>query len=368
MTKEEFDARISHIRKKLQAIARRMLPADEDEDAVQSAILLAWEHLPQLKDENAFDAWITQILVNQCRQQIKRRKLETQALRHLEQAHRETASLNHDCLYDALDAMKPEMRDTLLMHHAHGDSIKDMAQKLHLSESAVKMRLLRARKQLRLLLISLLLLIMLASVAIGTGLLDVNWFLSNRRATQMEEQQIDFETEDELSYSGHLLNAELTDVKWIPDKLLLRLTYDITGTNRQVLTVHAGDIGVDGVHFDHIWTDEGILPIVQWSQNTPVIEYALDGWHMGSLYLLESEDYLADGLGEAFFSTLNLGELDPETYASVLDARGELTLECSVTIREWDSHHILEKGTLALRIAAPEIDEWRRWYEAYYRN
>lgn len=67
MTQEAFVSHVSASRRRLLRLARTMLPAADCEDAVQSAILSAWEHLPQLRDEASFDAWLSRILVNQCR-------------------------------------------------------------------------------------------------------------------------------------------------------------------------------------------------------------------------------------------------------------------------------------------------------------
>ena len=57
MDKDAFIARITSGRSKWLVLARSMLPEWDCEDALQSAILSAWEHLGQLRDEKAFDAW-----------------------------------------------------------------------------------------------------------------------------------------------------------------------------------------------------------------------------------------------------------------------------------------------------------------------
>lgn len=41
------------------------------EDAVQDTALAAWKHFPDLKKEEAFRAWIFQILVNVCRRSLR---------------------------------------------------------------------------------------------------------------------------------------------------------------------------------------------------------------------------------------------------------------------------------------------------------
>lgn len=56
LDKDEFTQRVSQSRRKLFAIARTMLPERDCEDAVQSAMLSAWEHLSELRNDDAFDA------------------------------------------------------------------------------------------------------------------------------------------------------------------------------------------------------------------------------------------------------------------------------------------------------------------------
>ncbi|MGN0990954.1 MAG: RNA polymerase sigma factor [Candidatus Ventricola sp.] len=366
MDREEFESRVLRSQRKLKAIARRMLPPDECEDAVQSAILLAWEHLPQLKHEGAFEAWLTQILVNQCRQTLRQRSKEIQAFHHLQQLYDETVPQEIG-LGEALDEMAPEARKLLLMRYKEGYSVSEIAQKLNSSEDAAKMRLYRARQRLRILLISLVLLLLMAAAAIGTGVWDVSWFLRNRQASHARSVCTDFRSAHSISYAGRYLTAELVDVKWDLESLDLLTTYSLAGTDEQALTVHSGCIGVDGERQDHIWVDSEIRPVEDWAQGKPVHMFTLDGWRIGTLYLSGSEDFLSDGLGESFFARLHLDILSPALYASLLEEDGMLTLQCGVTVRDFASNETLETGLLTLHVAAPDAEEWRKLYDAYNR-
>jgi RNA polymerase sigma-70 factor (ECF subfamily) len=51
-----------------------LLDPGEAEDAVQEASLLAWRRQGSLRDPDRFDAWFERILVNQCRDQLRRRR------------------------------------------------------------------------------------------------------------------------------------------------------------------------------------------------------------------------------------------------------------------------------------------------------
>ena len=47
----------------------------EAEDAVQDAVLIAYEKFYQLRDKEKFAPWIMQILVNRCRKRIDRKSV-----------------------------------------------------------------------------------------------------------------------------------------------------------------------------------------------------------------------------------------------------------------------------------------------------
>ena len=57
------------------AIAYRILrDVDRAEDAVQQTLVTAWRELPQLRDDDRFDAWLRRILVHACYAEARRRR------------------------------------------------------------------------------------------------------------------------------------------------------------------------------------------------------------------------------------------------------------------------------------------------------
>lgn len=321
MTREDFEARAAALRPRLLAAARRRLPPAECEDAVQSALLCAWAHLPQLRSEAAFDGWLMRILINQCKTANRARRREQ--------------------AYADEPASPPP-------------------------EDALKMKLFRTRRKLRLALISLLVLLLLAAAAIGAQHLGVNWFLQHRTASNPPLFEADDRSECSVSYSGRLLASQAGDAVWDLDTLSLLFTCSLAGTEPEALTVHSGHIGVDGERFDCIWIGGDILPVAEWAQGKPVHVFTLDGWQTDGLVLTGSEDFLADGLGESFFSELHLDSLSPERYEALLDEDGTLPLSCAVSVRDYDSGDTLESGTLTLRVSAPDPGKWREAYEAFF--
>ena len=179
MNRSEFDARVAALRPALLSMARRKLPPDDCEDAVQNAILAAWTHLPQLRDEAAFDGWVKRILARECSMMRRKRKNELPLDENLPAG---IAQADGFGLPDALERLSREERELLLLHHEQGYTLGELSQMTGKPEDALKMKLYRSRRKRRLLLISLLLFLLLAAAAIGSGLLNVNWFLQNRTA------------------------------------------------------------------------------------------------------------------------------------------------------------------------------------------
>lgn len=366
MDRDEFTSRVNACRPKLLRAARSMLPASDYEDAVQSAILTAWEKLPQLRDEDAFEAWLRQILANTCREALRRKKQAAQAAADLAAQRTECDTQEDSTLREAMASMRPEEKRLLLMHHEQGYSLHELASMMEESEDVVKMRLYRARKRLRLILVSLLLLLLLAATAIGTGKLDVRWFLQNRRAEPAEAPKTDERSVREISYSGRYLETEITDLVWDEELLSLYLTYSIVGTDEDALTVYALNIGTDGERFDHVWWQGEILPVEEWAGGKPVYLYDFELWHADNQHFLSSHDSTPDGKGESFFDKIDLSALTPEEYAALLRPDGTLELACDVFVQSFDTGELLEQGTLTARVSAPGIAEWRNAYENAY--
>lgn len=365
MDRAEFSANVEANRPKLMKIAKAMIRSSDCEDAVQSAIASAWEHLPQLRDKHAFDAWLVQILVNRCRQIQREYKKNQDIFAAMAGRYREEEEKSD--LLEALDELGEEERSLILQHHHQGYTIREISYMHGVPEDVVKMRLYRARKHLRLILLSLLLLVLFACAAIGTGAIDVDWFLQNRRAEPAVIPSAIIPEHVEISYSGTMLRVEISDVVWNQDDLSMMVVYSIAGKDDDALVIHSGNIGVDGIRLDHIWTDGGILPVHEWADGKKVQIFTLDAWRLGGMVLPGGVDCIPDGRGETFMAELHLDWIRPELYESLLDANGMLTFETGLTLEDYESSEILEVQEVIVSVGAPTSKEWRIRYEAYDR-
>lgn len=72
---EFFEQEYTKCEKSLFLVAISYLHNTEDaKDCVQEATLTAWKSFNELKDKNYFKTWITRILINKCKDYIKKKK------------------------------------------------------------------------------------------------------------------------------------------------------------------------------------------------------------------------------------------------------------------------------------------------------
>lgn len=117
------------------------------QDATGSAILTAYEKLPQLRNRASFRAWLIQILKNECYLTLKRRK----RMVYLNEATviENEMHIPDPDLHQALMQLSKDYRLTIVLYYLEGYSIKEIAQILAVSAGTIKSRLSRARTQLK---------------------------------------------------------------------------------------------------------------------------------------------------------------------------------------------------------------------------
>ncbi len=128
------------------------------EDVVQETFLAAYRNLSLYRGEGPLAAWIYRIGYRQTIAAHRRRRdhpTEPAVLTRTIPAT--TPSAEHEAIRNelierldaAVDALTPPLRAVFVLRDVEGLSTADTASALGVSESAVKMRLLRARKELR---------------------------------------------------------------------------------------------------------------------------------------------------------------------------------------------------------------------------
>src|SRR5258706_539920 len=134
-------------------LARAILLDDgEAEDAVQEAGLSAWRRRSSLRDADRFDAWFDRILINQCRDQLRKRRRAVQVGSppvgfELPAAPPETGTDPE--LDRALDALDVDHRVVVLLRYWQDRTVEDIADRVGVPAGTVKSRLHHALRHLR---------------------------------------------------------------------------------------------------------------------------------------------------------------------------------------------------------------------------
>lgn len=119
------------------------------EDVTQTVFLKLWKHPVAFADETHMDKWLTKVTVNESRSLLRARArapLSIDELDALGTAAREPEEFD---LISAVMRLPDPLRAVIHLRYYEDLSIKEIARLLHLSQAAVKMRLVRARKQLK---------------------------------------------------------------------------------------------------------------------------------------------------------------------------------------------------------------------------
>lgn len=149
MNKEQFTAEVLKAEKSLYHIAGSILKNDEDcADAMQNAILSAYQKLHTLKEEAYFRTWITRILINESYQILRGRKSQVSYEDYLDERRTEDPT-RYSELYLAVQELPGNYRIPFVLHYVEGYSVRETGDILKLSESAVKVRLHRARNLMK---------------------------------------------------------------------------------------------------------------------------------------------------------------------------------------------------------------------------
>ena len=148
MDAESFARRVEGMQGTLYRVAYGLLLNRADcADAVQEALMRAWEKRGSLREEAYFETWLTRILINECYSMLRRRR----AALPLDGMPEPAAPPDADpALHDAVARLDEKLRLPVVLHYMEGYGVADIARMLRLPSGTVKTRLARARALLRL--------------------------------------------------------------------------------------------------------------------------------------------------------------------------------------------------------------------------
>jgi RNA polymerase sigma-70 factor (ECF subfamily) len=150
-----FEALVRLHQDRLYGVALRMTGHPHDaQDAVQDALVDAWKGLPRFRQDAQFSTWLVRVVINRCHD--LRRGRPTAAAPPDETLADAGASLEttvegrrrQDAVIAAIARLPFDQRAALVLHTFDGRSQAEVAQLLGTTESAVKVRIHRARRAL----------------------------------------------------------------------------------------------------------------------------------------------------------------------------------------------------------------------------
>lgn len=166
-----FESLVSKYERRLFSLAMRIVRHQHDaEEVVQQTFLSVIEHLDGFREESTFHTWLTRIATNHALALLRKRASrnavefrddqtsETYAdlphPQYIAKWHESPEQLAHrreitELLQRALDELDDKYRLVFLLRDVEGLSTSETAEALNITESNVKVRLLRARLMLR---------------------------------------------------------------------------------------------------------------------------------------------------------------------------------------------------------------------------
>jgi RNA polymerase sigma-70 factor (ECF subfamily) len=141
---------------RLFSVARLILRRqDLAEDAVQDALIHAWQDLRGLRDPDRFDAWLHRLLVRACYKAAARDRRHASVELDVDQASGPTGTdpQRNAAIRDQLDRgfrrLSAEQRAVIVLHHYVGLSLTDAADTLGIPLGTMQSRLSRATQAMR---------------------------------------------------------------------------------------------------------------------------------------------------------------------------------------------------------------------------
>ncbi len=130
---------------------------DEAEDIVQRTFVRGYRNLASCRDPERVGGWLFRIAANLCKDHAKGRQGREHSLEGMQELRGESPGPDELAeradirgrIEEALAELPPEQREAFVLKHVEGWSYQEMGERLDASVPALKMRVHRAREELR---------------------------------------------------------------------------------------------------------------------------------------------------------------------------------------------------------------------------
>ena len=152
MTKDEFAAAATSSEKKLYIAAFSVLGNAEDaRDAVADAILYAWEHIKELREENKFDAWLLSVTYSKAKMIRRKNRIRRhEDIDDYKDLLGSDADPSDTSFFDILSRapLDEAEREILTLYFLYGYTIPEIAVMKGRKENYVKTKYYRALRKM----------------------------------------------------------------------------------------------------------------------------------------------------------------------------------------------------------------------------
>jgi len=130
-------------------VAFSILKTEEEiSDAVSNTVVIVFEKIQTLRNEEFFKTWLTRILINECYKICKQNK----KIIYLENCNQETLSYNDTYtdfeVRNMVKQLDKDLKEIVVLYYFEDFSVKEISKIVKIPEGTVKSRLSRARNEL----------------------------------------------------------------------------------------------------------------------------------------------------------------------------------------------------------------------------
>ncbi|MEF9960103.1 MAG: sigma-70 family RNA polymerase sigma factor [Niameybacter sp.] len=149
MDKKEFAQRVEGLKKQLYKIAYLYLGSEASAlEAVDEAVYKGLKAMKQLREPEYFNTWMTRILINECKRELK----HMSKLTSIETSHLEKEAYDYDALplKEAIAKLPVQLREVVILRYFSGYTLSEVAETLDMPQGTVVTRQRRALQLLKL--------------------------------------------------------------------------------------------------------------------------------------------------------------------------------------------------------------------------
>lgn len=155
MDKTEFTTRAEQIKERLYRTAY-LYVGDEDKalEVVGEAVYRGFASIKKLRQSDFFETWLTRILINECKKELRRRKRE-KLFATIPEISGDTDTFAEEILdalplREALFHLPQELKEVIILRYFSGFTLAETAMSLEIPQGTVVTRQRRALKLLKL--------------------------------------------------------------------------------------------------------------------------------------------------------------------------------------------------------------------------